>query len=54
MDEAFVVFFTHKYLDQTRGKNNAMMKYPEGSGMASQHQSRELSVLVVLQHHRPQ
>jgi hypothetical protein len=30
MDEAFVVFFTHKYLDKTRGKNNPMMKYPEG------------------------
>jgi hypothetical protein len=30
MDEAMATFFSHKLLDQKRGKNNPMMQYPAG------------------------
>ena len=42
MDEGAAVHFTHRLLDQKRGKNNVVPRMAEGPDVAAEHQPREL------------
>ena len=35
-------YFTHRLLDLKHGKNNALLDWPQGAGVAAEHQPREL------------